>query len=66
MRKGIVVFGMHRSGTSTLTRILSIAGARLPKNLMSATASNERGHWESQSIADYNHRVLAALDTPVV
>ena len=45
-RVAIVVVGMHRSGTSAVTRVLSLLGAALPKNLLGAGKGNEEGHWE--------------------
>lgn len=31
-RRALVVLGMHRSGTSAVTRVLSLCGASLPKS----------------------------------
>lgn len=61
-RIAIVVVGMHRSGSSAMARLLSLAGATLPNGLMSAGDGNETGHWEPQSVADYNDTVLAGFD----
>lgn len=47
-RNAILVAGMHRSGTSALTRVFSLLGADLPKHLAPALANNnETGFWES-------------------
>jgi O-antigen biosynthesis protein len=62
-RTCIVVLGMHRSGTSALTRVLSILGAALPRHLMSPGADNETGHWESQILVDFHDEVLSELDS---
>lgn len=60
----IVVAGMHRSGTSALTRVISLLGAQLPDNLMPASADfNASGFWESVDIADFNDALLAALQS---
>ena len=44
----LLVLGMHRSGTSALTRVLSLLGADLPTTLLSGTRanldSNAKGH----------------------
>jgi hypothetical protein len=61
-RVAIIVVGMHRSGSSAMARVLSLAGAALPKLLMAAGDGNETGHWEPQRVADYNDTVLAAFD----
>jgi hypothetical protein len=57
----VLVLGMHRSGTSALTRVLSIAGARLPSTLLGANESNETGHWESQALLSCHDRLLGRL-----
>jgi hypothetical protein len=54
---------MHRSGTSAMTRTLSLLGAALPKRLMPAAGTNERGFWEPQSVANLNDEILQALDS---
>jgi hypothetical protein len=59
-RLAIVVLGMHRSGTSALTRVLSLLGCDLPKNLMGAYESNSTGHWESTAICNLNDAILKA------
>lgn len=58
---GIVVLGMHRSGTSLLTRVLNLLGCALPKNLLGAHESNPRGHWESLDAIEINDTLLSAL-----
>lgn len=57
-RIGVLVLGMHRSGTSALARVLNFLGCDLPKTLIEATPSNEAGHWESLPIARFNDRLL--------
>jgi GT2 family glycosyltransferase/glycosyltransferase involved in cell wall biosynthesis len=58
-RKCVLVLGMHRSGTSALTRVLSLFGADLPKNVMAAHASNEAGHWEPVRLVAMHDEMLA-------
>lgn len=57
-RTCLLVLGMHRSGTSALTRMLSLAGAELPLRLMPAGLGNETGHWEPQFLVDFHDRML--------
>ena len=57
-RIGILVLGMHRSGTSALTRVLNLLGCDLPKSLMRPTEDNEVGYWESEKIFWLNERIL--------
>lgn len=56
----ILVAGMHRSGTSAATRIISQLGARLPDHLMPANPDyNASGFWESTEVVALNDRILA-------
>jgi len=61
-RQAILVLGMHRSGTSALTRVISLCGAGLPQTIMApAPDNNETGFWESRVLADFHDEVLAAM-----
>lgn len=53
--------GMHRSGTSALTKVVSILGAELPRTLMRPQDDNPKGFWESAAIANVNDELLTAL-----
>ncbi|MYE10852.1 MAG: hypothetical protein F4X99_04135 [Gammaproteobacteria bacterium] len=57
-RVAIVVAGMHRSGTSALTRMLASLGCALPKTLMPANEYNVAGYWESEEVASLNDALL--------
>lgn len=59
----ILILGMHRSGTSALTRVLNFAGAKLPNHLMAAGTGNELGHWEPARLAAYHDELLLELNT---
>src|SRR5262245_7489893 len=67
-RRALLVLGMHRSGTSALTRVLNLYGAHLPDDLLPANYGNEAGYWESSAIVRFNDGILARLgsrwDTP--
>lgn len=56
----VIVAGMHRSGTSALTRVLSLLGCSLPTNLLAANSGNETGYWEPAKIMELNDRLLAS------
>lgn len=58
---GLVVTGMHRSGTSATTRVLSLLGAALPHNLMTPQADNPNGFWESDIAVALNDELLSEL-----
>lgn len=59
-RTCIMVLGMHRSGTSALTRAISLLGAELPKNMLGANPSNPAGHWEPERLIELHDQMLAA------
>lgn len=52
---------MHRSGTSALTRMLSIAGAKLPEHLLLPSKGNEVGHWEPDTLIRFHDELLSEL-----
>jgi hypothetical protein len=62
-RTCFVVLGMHRSGTSAVTRVLGILGAALPRNVIGAGPGNETGHWEPQKLVEFHDELLAELDS---
>lgn len=57
-KRAVLVLGMHRSGTSALTRIINLMGFAAPRTLMAATDANETGFWESEVFADIDERIL--------
>ena len=60
-RRGVLVLGMHRSGTSALTRILNLHGAALGEDLMPAARDNPSGFWEHSAAVAIHERLLARL-----
>ena len=56
----ILVTGMHRSGTSAVTRVLSLLGCALPRAVTESARDNEKGFWETPAIRDLNDRILAS------
>ncbi len=60
-RIAILVLGMHRSGTSALTRVINLLGADLPSRLLPPMrGNNEAGFWESKEIYRLNDEILAS------
>jgi hypothetical protein len=57
---GVLILGMHRSGTSALTRTINLLGCALPEALVGASEGNELGHWESASAVILNDEILAS------
>lgn len=59
----IVVLGMHRSGTSTMTRALQAMGVELGSRLMPAAEDNNaKGFWEDIELNELNIEMLGALN----
>jgi GT2 family glycosyltransferase len=58
----VLVLGMHRSGTSVLTRALNLLGVELGRDLMAAVENNnETGFWEHQGVVDAHEALMAAF-----
>lgn len=58
----IVVLGMHRSGTSALTGVLSRCGVPLGLKLYDGhTGINDKGYFENARLADLNDDLLLAI-----
>ena len=62
-RAGILILGMHRSGTSSLTRLLNLAGLTLSRQVLPPTSANPVGYWESEHAYDLNQRFLRAANS---
>src|SRR5690242_11315077 len=60
---GVVVLGMHRSGTSAVTRVVNLLGVPIGREdrLMPVQADNPAGFWEHLALMDVNDAVLARL-----
>ncbi|WP_193171400.1 sulfotransferase family protein [Nisaea nitritireducens] len=59
----VVILGMHRSGTSALTRVCNILGLDLSDNLLPpAKGNNETGFWEHLDAVVTNEELLVAFD----
>src|SRR5580658_495194 len=59
--RAILVLGMHRSGTSALTRGLQALGVYLGNDFLSPKPDNPTGYWEDKNITELNERLLATL-----
>jgi GT2 family glycosyltransferase len=58
----ILVAGMHRSGTSAITRVLGLLGIDLPRHLAPGVAgNNDLGFWESVPVAEAHDRFFASI-----
>lgn len=54
----LFVLGTQRSGTSAITRVLSLSGATLPPGMLGADAGNPRGNWEPRKAISINEQIL--------
>jgi len=61
--RAICILGMHRSGTSTITRAINLLGAFLgeEKDLIPAAPDNPEGFWERSDVVALHDRILARL-----
>lgn len=60
-RPCILVLGMHRSGTSALTRTLGLLGLDMPGTPIGGNLWNETGYWEPAGIVTLNDRILQSM-----
>ncbi len=60
-RNCILILGMHRSGTSAVSRVLGFLGATLPRTLQPAGHGNPTGHWEPARLVELNDSLLAQM-----
>lgn len=58
----IIILGMHRSGTSTLTRVCNLLGTELSGPLLAAKEGvNSKGFWELAEVVTFHNKLLRAL-----
>jgi|GEM_PF-417362 len=64
MESPVIVLGMHRSGTSALTRCINLLGVPTGRSddLVPGGEANAKGYWESSILQRINDEVLAAWD----
>lgn len=63
-KRVIVVLGVYRSGTSTITKGLQVLGVRLPDpKTVTFNKFNEKGYWEDQDFILFNLELLKALSS---
>lgn len=60
-RRGFLVLGMHRSGTSVAAGVLSLLGITPPASPMPSTPDNPKGYFESRKLQRFHDLVLADL-----
>lgn len=60
---GVLVLGMHRSGTSAVTRAINLLGVPVCRtdDLFEGDGNNTTGYWESRTMMQFNNELLSAL-----
>ena len=61
-QKLVVVLGMHRSGTSAITRGLQVLSVNLGDRLLAPAVDNVKGFWEDRDVLSFNEKLLASID----
>lgn len=56
----LLVYGMHRSGTSLTASLFHAAGVRQGDQLLGANHRNDRGHYEDLGINEFHRTALHA------
>jgi hypothetical protein len=61
--KGIIVLGMHRSGTSLVANLLHSWGAYVgdKQKLLQADTHNQQGYWEYIPLVEFNQEMLESI-----
>ncbi|HEY2474944.1 MAG TPA: sulfotransferase [Candidatus Cybelea sp.] len=59
--RGVIVVGMHRSGTSAVSRGLQALSVHLGDNFFDLAPDNPTGYWEDKTLVALNQRVLEEL-----
>ncbi|SDY47314.1 Sulfotransferase family protein [Allochromatium warmingii] len=59
----LIVLGMHRSGTSAVTRMINMMGAYLGAEgcFQAASPSNPKGHWERRDVMQFNDALFRSV-----
>jgi hypothetical protein len=59
--KALLILGMHRSGTSAVTRAVNLLGAGIGKNILLPGQGNSEGFWEHYDAARLDHDLLQSF-----
>jgi len=62
-RLAVLVLGMHRSGTSALTRLLGHLDLAMPRDGIDAHVDNAKGYWEPKAVVANSDRILRVART---
>ncbi|GGA13942.1 sulfotransferase family protein [Dyella caseinilytica] len=59
--RALLILGMHRSGTSAVTRVVNLLGANIGKNILLPGHGNSEGFWEHFEAVHVDHDMLLAF-----
>ena len=54
----LIILGMHRSGTSCITRMFNLSGVSLGTDLFPPAEDNSEGYWEDARFVRINNKIL--------
>jgi len=60
-RRALLILGMHRSGTSAITRVVNLLGAKIGDRLVPPGHDNPSGFWENATAVEINEQLLREL-----
>ena len=58
----VFITGMHRSGTSFLSRALNLCGLDLPEPDTKGNKANEKGRWENRRLSNAGRKLFGPVD----
>ena len=61
--KGVIILGMHRSGTSVLTAAINSLGFTLGDLLLDSRYDNIKGYFENADIVKFNEKLLQQVES---
>jgi len=59
--RALLILGMHRSGTSAVTRVVNLLGAKIGDRLVPPGYDNPSGFWENATAVEINEQLLRDL-----
>jgi hypothetical protein len=59
--RALLILGMHRSGTSAVTRVVNLLGADIGKDILLPGHGNSEGFWEHFGAVQVDHDLLQAF-----
>jgi len=62
-KSAVIVLGMHRSGTSAMTRVLNLLGLELNREVIAPATDNTTGFWEANRVVDINDEILKRFNS---